>query len=91
MGDVLSAREESAGLGHLVSVFALGAQGPCQGCDAEDDSHEDGSVGFPVGGLRVPATGGRPDVLGVSSSTLGLGWNMRRVFQLSYGTRGPPP
>ena len=56
-GTVLSAREESAGLGHLVSVFSLGAQVPCQRGDTDDDSHEDGSVRFPVSGLRVPATG----------------------------------
>lgn len=56
MGNVLSAREESVGLGHLVSVFSLGAQVPCQGDDADDDSGEDGSVRFPVGGLCVPAT-----------------------------------
>lgn len=64
----ISAREESAGLGHLMSELSLGAQVECQSGDAEDDGHADGGVRFPVGGLRIPATGRRPDVLGVRDS-----------------------
>lgn len=63
--DILSAGEEAAWLGHLVSEFALGAQVPRQGCDADDDGAEDGGVCLPVGGLSVPAAGWRPDVLGI--------------------------
>ena len=56
-GTVLSPREDAAGVGQRGSVFSLGAQVPCQRGDTDDDSHEDGSVRFPVSGLRVPATG----------------------------------
>jgi hypothetical protein len=64
-GDVLSAGVESAGLGHLISDLALGAQLPGQRGDAKDDETEGGSVGLPVGRLGVPTTGRRPNVLGV--------------------------
>jgi hypothetical protein len=64
-GCVLPTREEPVWQRHLVSVFLLGAHGPDHGCDSDEDSAQDGRVGFPVGGLRIPATGGRPDVLGV--------------------------
>lgn len=64
--NILSAGEEPAGFGHLVSDFPLRAQVPGQGCEADNDAHEDGGVGAPVGGLGVPATARRPDVLGVS-------------------------
>ena len=56
--DVLSAREEPAGLGHLVSDFSVGAQLEGQSRDADYDPHEGGRVHLPVGGLGVPATGG---------------------------------
>jgi hypothetical protein len=49
-----------------MAVFPLGAQLPHQGRDAEDDDAEDGRVGLPVGRLRIPTTGRRPDVLGVA-------------------------
>jgi hypothetical protein len=54
--DSLSARIEPAWLGHLVSVFLLGAEVPYECGDAEDGKTKDGGVGFPVGGLSVPAT-----------------------------------
>jgi len=63
---VLSAREETALLGHLVAVFAVGAQAEEDSSDGEDGKAHDGSVGFPVLGLRVPTTSGGPDVLGVA-------------------------
>jgi hypothetical protein len=58
-------------LGHLVAVFPVGAQLPHHGRDAEDDDAEDGRVGLPVGRLRVPTTGRRPDVLGVARRGIG--------------------
>jgi hypothetical protein len=71
MRNVLSTGEKSAFLGHLVSEFSLGAQVPCQRSDAYDDSHKDSRVRLPIGRLCVPATGRRPDVLGVPISVLG--------------------
>ena len=63
---VLSARIEATCFGHLMAVLSVGAQLPHQGCDTEDDDAEDGRVGLPVGRLRIPTTGRRPDVLGVA-------------------------
>lgn len=65
--DVLSAGEEPARLGHLVAVLALGADSPGHADDADEDEAHDGRVGLPVCGLRIPTTGRRPDVLGVSA------------------------
>lgn len=55
---VLSAGEETALLGHLVSVFALGAQAEEDTGNEDNREAHDGGVGFPVLGLRVPATSG---------------------------------
>jgi hypothetical protein len=66
---VLSAREESVAFGHLVAVFAVCAEHPGHADDAAEGEAYDGGVGFPVGGLGVPTTGRRPDVLGVSKTS----------------------
>lgn len=58
-------------LGHLVTVFAVGAEGPCQSGDAGNGEAHDGRVGLPVCGLRIPTTGWRPDVLGVPARGAG--------------------
>ena len=63
--DQLSAGEESAGLGHLVAVFALGAEAEGNGSDTNHKGAHDRSVGPPVGWLGVPTTSGGPDFLGV--------------------------
>ena len=63
---VLSAGEETALFGHLVAVFTVGAQAEEDSSDGEDGKAHDGSVGFPVLGLRVPTTSGGPDVLRVA-------------------------
>lgn len=47
-------------------VLAIGADAPCHEGNAGNDGAHDGGVGFPVGGLRVPAAGRGPDVLGVA-------------------------
>jgi hypothetical protein len=65
--DVLSAGEEAALLGHLVAVFAVGADHPDHADDAAEDQAHDGRVALPVVGLGVPTAGRRPDVLGVSA------------------------
>lgn len=49
-----------------MAVLSVGAQLPHQGCDTEDDDAEDGRVGLPVGRLRIPTTGRRPDVLRIT-------------------------
>lgn len=54
--DVLPTGVESVRPGHLVSEFAVGAQVPGEGCEADDHSSENSSVDFPVRWLRVPAT-----------------------------------
>lgn len=63
--NVLPTGVEPAGLWHLVSDFSFRAQLERQSRDADDDAGKDGRVHFPVRGLCVPATGRRPDVLGV--------------------------
>lgn len=57
IGDTLSAREESASFGHLVAVFAVGADAEGNGGNTENGSTHDCGVGFPVRGLSVPTTG----------------------------------
>ena len=63
--DVLSAGEEAALLGHLVAVLALCGNGPGHADNAGENEANDGGVALPVGGLRIPTTSRRPDVLGV--------------------------
>jgi hypothetical protein len=56
--------------GHLVAVLEVCAQHPGHSDNAADGEAYDGCVGSPVGGLGVPTTGRRPDVLGVSVAVL---------------------
>ena len=79
---VLSAREESVAFGHLVAILAVCAQHPGHSDDAAEGEAYDGGVGFPVGGLGVPTTGRRPDVLGVSELSI-----MREVGNWIYDVR----
>lgn len=75
--------------GHLVAIFAVCAEHPGHADDATEGEAYDGRVGFPVGGLGVPTTGRRPDVLGVSSQRQ-LGTD-KRLAGYSYGIFPPPP
>jgi hypothetical protein len=75
-------------LGHLVAVLAVCAQHPGHSDDAAEGEADDGRVGFPVGGLGVPTTGRRPDVLGVSEK---LVCACCQLHQISYGIFPPPP
>jgi hypothetical protein len=86
---VLSAWEESVAFGHLVAVFAVCAEHPGHADDAAEGEAYNGRVGFPVGGLGVPTTGRRPDVLGVSSRRQRCTGNQLAGF--SYGIFPPPP
>jgi hypothetical protein len=43
-------------------MFSLGTDLPYDGADAGHDGEHDGGVLLPVGGLGVPASGGRPDI-----------------------------
>jgi hypothetical protein len=79
-GCVLPTREEPVWQRHLVSVFLLGTHGPDHSCDSDEDGAQDGCVGFPVGGLRIPATGGRPDVLGVPGQSEAASLSNWRLF-----------
>ena len=63
--DLLATGEESARLGHLVAVLALGAKTPSRSDDPEHGCAHDGSVEFPVRRPRIPASGRRPDFLGI--------------------------
>ena len=77
-GDILSAGEEAVRLGHLVSVLELGAQLPDSRCDAKDNRPRNRRVFLPVGRLRIPTTGRRPDMLGITTCRVGrLGEMMR--------------
>ena len=66
MAFVLSAREESTLLGHLIAVLSVCADHPGHSDDAAENETHGCGVPFPVGGSRVPTSGWRPDVLWVS-------------------------
>lgn len=66
MDAIPSAWVEAALLREFRSELVPCAISECNRCDAEDDETHDGRVGLPVGGLCVPTTGRRPDVLGVT-------------------------
>jgi hypothetical protein len=86
---VLSAREESVLLRHLVAVFSVGAEPPGHADNADEDGAHDEGVGFPVRGLRIPTTGRRPDVLGVPGS-VNTGSKVP-LGHVSYAIFPPPP
>jgi hypothetical protein len=54
-------------LWHLVSVFPLCTEFPCASCNPKYDKTHHGSVCFPISRLCIPATGWRPDVLGIAN------------------------
>lgn len=56
--------------GHLVAVFTVCAEHPGHADNAAEGEAYNSRVGFPVCGLGVPATGRRPDMLGVSAQCL---------------------
>lgn len=64
-GNGLSAGEETAGLGHLVAIFPIGADAEGDSSDTNDKGAHDRSVGPPVSWLGVPTTRGGPNFLGV--------------------------
>jgi hypothetical protein len=86
---VLSAGKEAARLGHLVAVLSVCADHPGHSDDAAHDEAHDGRVGLPVGGLRVPTTGRRPDVLWVSAAVRRA--ILRPLSRCTYGILPPPP
>lgn len=51
--------------GHLVAVLSVCADHPGHSDDAAEHEAHDSRVALPVGGLGVPTTGRRPDVLRV--------------------------
>jgi len=59
----VSTREKPARLRHARAHLALGAQPPKGSGDAERNRHHHRRICLPVGWLRVPAAGRRPDVL----------------------------
>lgn len=85
---VLSAREEATLLGHFIAVLAVRADHPGHADYAAYDEAHDGGVCFPVGRLRIPTSGRRPDVLGVP-----VGVRSAPREALEHGTYGilPPP
>jgi hypothetical protein len=86
---VLSAGEEATRLGHLVAVLSVCADHPGHSDDAAHDEAHDGRVGLPVGGLRVPTTGRRPDVLWVSATVRPA--TLKTLSICTYGILPPPP
>lgn len=84
--DVQSAGEEAALLGHLVAEFTVCGNGPGEPDDADKNEAHNSGVALPVARLRVPTTGGRPDVLGVpgcGQRAGGRGIGGRRLRDLS--------
>ena len=84
--DVQSAGEEAALLGHLVAELAVCGNGPGEPDDADKNEAHNSGVALPVARLRVPTTGGRPDVLGVpgcGQRAGGRGIGRRRLRDLS--------
>ena len=59
-------------LRHPISMLSVRAHAPRHRDYTEHDRAHDGGVGFPIRGLRVPASGGRPDVFGVAMRELWL-------------------
>jgi hypothetical protein len=86
---VLSAGEEATLLGHLVAVLAVRADHPRHSDDAAQDEAHDGRIRSPVGGLGVPTSGRRPDVLGVSAAVSQA--PIGAVTGGAYGILLPPP
>jgi len=58
----ISAGEKGVPVGHLISVLSLCRHVPDDGGASCDGQAEDHRVCFPVVRLRIPPTGGRPDV-----------------------------
>lgn len=54
----------------MVSVFSVRAHAPRHCDDPGDDAAEDERVLLPVGGLRVPASGWRPDICPMTQSEM---------------------
>jgi hypothetical protein len=86
---VLSAREESTLLGHLVAVLEVCAGHKSHAHDSGENEANDSRVALPVGGLGVPTSGRRPDVLWVSA---GVNMGSREALEkTTYGILPPPP
>lgn len=64
---LLSAWIEAVLLGHAWTLFELCTCCPRHGYNTKYASSHNCCVCFPIGRLRVPSTGGRPDVLWVSA------------------------
>lgn len=65
VGDLLSAGEEPAGLGHLVTVLPLSTEAEGDRSDTNHKGAHDCGVDPPVGRLGIPTTSGGPNFLGV--------------------------
>jgi hypothetical protein len=87
--NIRSARVPLPWFGLASPGLAIGAELPGDGNDASHDNAGDDGVGLPVRGLSVPATSGRPDVLGVPVDVI------RTVLENRYdsmgGERRKPP
>lgn len=86
---ILSAGEESTRLGHLVAVLEVRAGHESDADDAGKDEAYDGRVALPVGGLGVPTSGWRPDVLWVSEAVSSA--SCAALEKGAYGILPPPP
>lgn len=89
--DLLATREESAGLWHLFPTLTVGTDTPSHGSNTKDCCAHDGRVQSPVRGLSVPASGGRPDFLGVSAYRLVTTHEDQTGARRTYGILPPPP
>ena len=78
-------------LGHFVAVFTVCAEHPDHSNNAAEGEAYDGRIGFPVGGLGVPTTGRRPDVLGVPIPCLASVPRAIGILGSPYGIFPPPP
>lgn len=82
-GHLLSARMPILWLRLACPRLTLGAELPSGGRDADHDDAHNQRVKPPVGRLRVPAAGWRPDVLGVSVTSESSGQRQFPSFQIS--------
>lgn len=90
--NVLSARIPPLWLWRARPLLPPSAELPRDRANSSHHTGDNNGVGLPVVRLGVPATRGRPDMLGVSSIRSSLGCDcVRRMARVTYGTLGPPP
>jgi hypothetical protein len=77
MVNLLSTGIKSVWLGHAWSFFDIRADSPCDASYSDYHKTEKRCILFPIGRLRVPTTGRRPDMLWIAVT---CEWSRTRIF-----------